>query len=106
MSIKLNISTSRVSGYNREVNSHLAALSVLLRGGADFALGCNHLAFATDRLDFIPLKEESYDLIVLKEYLTNPKIRFIIELITDKDFQNELEQVYGYDISNMGRLIY
>ena len=103
---KLNISTSRIVGYNREVNSHLAALSVLLRGGADFALGCNHLPFSTDRLDFIPLKEESYDLIVLAENLANPKIRFIIELITDKDFQNELEQVYGYDISNMGKLLY
>jgi putative molybdopterin biosynthesis protein len=105
MLLKLNIPSSKILGYQREVNSHLAALSVLLRGGADFALGSNHLTFATDRLDFIPLKEESYDLIVLTENLLNPKIRFIIDLLSDKDFQNELEQVYGYDISNMGKLI-
>jgi putative molybdopterin biosynthesis protein len=106
MLLKHNISSNTISGYTREVNSHLSALSVLMRGGADFALGPNHLSFTTDRLDFLPLKEESYDLIVLNENMTNPIIRLIIELISKEDFKNELAQVYSYDITTMGELIY
>lgn len=105
MLIKLGISTNKITGYTREVNSHLAALSVLMRGGADFTLGSSNLPFANDRLDFIPLKEESYDLIVLNESMANPQVYAFIQLLSDKELQNELEQVYGYDTSNMGKQI-
>lgn len=106
MLLKHNITIPLVNGYTREVNSHLAALSVLMRGGADFALGCNHLSFATEHFDFIPLKKESYDLILLKESLANSMIRSIIDLLSDQEFQEEIAQVYGYDITNMGDLIF
>lgn len=101
-----DITPDTISGYTREVNSHLATLSVLMRGGADFTLGSNHFAFATEHFDFIPLKEESLDLIILKEDLSNPVIRLIINTLSDNSFQNDLAQVHGYDITNMGELIY
>ena len=59
-----------------------------------------------DKIDFIPLKEESLDLVVSKENLHDAVFAYILRLLKDVDFQEEIRHLKGYNIVGMGDRLY
>ena len=70
---KLNISASSINGYRRKCNTHFDVGINVLTGNADVGIGIEAIAQCFN-LDFIPLKEERYDLLVQKRYFFNKEV--------------------------------
>ncbi|HEX3076145.1 MAG TPA: helix-turn-helix transcriptional regulator [Lachnospiraceae bacterium] len=101
---KLGIPTYQVSGYNREVSSHLAAASVVARGGADLAIGIQKVCLQVPNLDFVPIQEESYDMVMRKEDMRKPIYQTILNIIQSEQFRVEVEGLGGYLVDGMGSI--
>ena len=96
----------KINGYLRSVNSALMNASIVAKGGADCAIGPERVALQIDKIDFIPLKEESLDLVVSKENLHYAVVAYILRLLKDVDFQEEIRHLKGYNIVGMGDRLY
>lgn len=60
------IPAATLSGYMNEENSHLAVAGKVARGEADVAIGTEKAAKIVDGVDFIPMIQECYDLVMIK----------------------------------------
>lgn len=99
------IKAEKISGYEREMTTHMAVAAAVDSGSADAGLGVLSAAKAMN-LDFIPVGNEEYDFAVPVSYLKLPMIELFIELLRSKEFANELEQLGGYSLESAGEIIY
>ena len=101
---RLGLAPSEVKGYDHEEYTHMAVASAVLTGVADTGLGILAAATALG-LDFVPVAEERYDLIIPEEFVETPMITALLEVIReDKGFREAVESLGGYDTRDMGRL--
>jgi putative molybdopterin biosynthesis protein len=98
------IEPERIKGYNQEEYTHLAVAAAVSSGKADCGLGIAAAAQALD-LDFIPLFQERYDLIIPVEHYRSPLLQPLLQLLEDPAFQKAAASLPGYDVSVMGSLI-
>jgi molybdopterin molybdotransferase/putative molybdopterin biosynthesis protein len=98
------VATTQVSGYSREVSSHLEVAEAVARGLADAGPGIMAVAQALG-LDFIPMQEERYDLVIPLEFLNAPAIQAVLDIAVSRRFQEELEALGGYDSSRAGTVV-
>ncbi|HIJ60269.1 MAG TPA: molybdopterin biosynthesis protein [Nitrospirae bacterium] len=102
----LNIDSNKIKGYQREEYTHMAVASAVLTGVADTGLAIYSSAVALD-LDFVPVANERYDLAIPYEYLELDSIKSLLEIIlNDKDFKHHILSMGGYDVKDMGKIIY
>jgi putative molybdopterin biosynthesis protein len=100
---ELGIPTESISGYDREEYTHLAVAAAVQGGRADVGLGILPAARAMG-LDFIPLFEEQYDLVIPAEFYDSELIAPMLEMIRSPEFQSEVQSLGGYNVSQMGIL--
>lgn len=98
------IPPSRVEGYTHEEFTHLAAAALVSSGRADCALGIEAAARALE-LDFLPLFNERYDLVIPREYAESALLAPVFELLADPGFQAAVAARPGYDVSHMGQVV-
>jgi molybdopterin molybdotransferase/putative molybdopterin biosynthesis protein len=85
---------TRVNGYRHEVSSHLEVADAVASGQADAGPGI--MAVAWDlRLDFLPLQEERYDLVIPLEYLNAPAVQAMLDVAVSRPFREELATLGG-----------
>lgn len=101
----LKKSGRELPGYERECTSHIMSASTVARGGADFGIGIEKAGMQVDNIEFIPLQQECFDLVIKKEDLSKPIFQSMIEIIRSSEFASELHAVGGYDVSEIGRLV-
>lgn len=97
-----DILPEEISGYRNEVLSHFASASAVFSDEADAALGCESQLSQFPQLDFVPIQTEAYDLAFLKSDLEKPVFIALIKILCDRQFQNIISGIRGYDISEMG----
>ena len=68
------IAPEQVRGYRREEYTHWAVAMAVQSGLTDCGLGI-YSAAATMGLDFIPLEEEEFDLLIPEEHVALPAVR-------------------------------
>jgi putative molybdopterin biosynthesis protein len=102
---QLAISPSDIAGYEREQYTHLAVAADVAGAAADAALGILAAARALD-LDFIPLFNEEYQLVIPREHFDSAVLASVLEIIRDARFQQEVEALGGYDVTNMGAQVW
>ncbi|HWT75505.1 MAG TPA: helix-turn-helix transcriptional regulator [Mobilitalea sp.] len=101
---RMGLAATSIEGYHRESTSHLAIASTVARGGADIGLGNEKSALQVNGIDFFPLQTEQLDLVFKKEELEKPEFQAVLEIISNKEFQLELEGLGGYDINRIGEI--
>jgi putative molybdopterin biosynthesis protein len=101
---RLGISSRMIQGYEQEEFTHLAIAAAVASGKADCGLGVTAAAKALD-LDFIPLFNERYDLVIPCQYVNSPLLSPIFKLVEDREFRQAVAALPGYDISSMGKII-
>jgi putative molybdopterin biosynthesis protein len=74
-------------------------------GRADAGLGIRAAAAALD-LGFVPLFHERYDLVFPAEFYHSEKLRPLLGLLQDPEFQAAVAALPGYDITLMGRVVW
>src|SRR5699024_8075540 len=99
-----NISKDELKGYNNEETSHLAVASAVANGKADVGVGIEQIAKIT-AIDFIPMIDESYDLVMLKSGKNQSLISDVLEVLNNADFKEELQSL-GYDCHGIGQIIW
>ena len=93
-----------ILGYNQEEYTHLGVAAAIASGRADCGLGIAAAAQALD-LDFIPLFQERYDLVIPKQHAESELLAPLFDLLTDRGFREAVSQLMGYDVSVMGTII-
>jgi putative molybdopterin biosynthesis protein len=101
---QLGIEPSRISGYEREEFTHLMVAASVAGGTADVGLGILAAAHALN-LDFVPLLQERYDLIIPTEHYESDLLQPLLALIRDVSFQSRVEALGGYNTSHMGEVM-
>ena len=89
------IAASDVAGHEREEPSHAAVVQAVASGSADAGLGIEAPARARG-LDFVPLLQERYYLVCLKEALDAPPIATLRRLLQDEGWKKQLAGLPGY----------
>ncbi len=100
------IDPSKIKGYENEEYTHMGVAQAVASGRADVGLGILASAKALG-LDFIPVAEERYDLLIAKEFLNLEIIQALLDIIkNDKEFKSAVLSLGGYDIRDMGKVLY
>ncbi|MBE3550992.1 MAG: molybdopterin biosynthesis protein [Brockia lithotrophica] len=102
---KAGIPRESVYGYDREVPTHLAVAVAIREGSADVGLGIYAAAKAFE-LDFVPVGEEQYDLLLLRSFAESPLGACFLEILRSAAFREELRRFGGYDLSRSGEVVY
>jgi molybdate-binding protein/DNA-binding XRE family transcriptional regulator len=98
------ISAHQLNGYERIVGSHLEVARLVATSQADVGVGVRSVARLLG-LDFLPLQEARYDLVVPTAYLTDhPSLATFMNTIVSRQFRNEVEALGGYDTKDTGKL--
>jgi putative molybdopterin biosynthesis protein len=100
----LKIPFDSIKGYQHEEYTHLAVAAAIASGRADCGLGIAAAAQALG-LDFIPLYQERYDLVIPQRYYDDVILEPLINILSDPDFKNTVASLPGYNIDKMGQEI-
>jgi putative molybdopterin biosynthesis protein len=98
------IDAAAIGGYEREHYTHLAVAADVASGAADVGLGILAAARALE-LDFVPLFNEQYQLVIPREYYDSPVLAPLLEIIRGPGFRSEVAALGGYDVTDMGRVV-
>ncbi len=101
---KNNLDGDDIPGYDTEEYTHMAVSVAVLSGKADVGLGIKSAAKALG-LDFIPLVEERYDLLIPEKCMELPMIQAVLETITTDAFTQTIESMGGYSTRETGRVV-
>ena len=85
-----------IQGYDREESTHAATAILVKEGIADTGLAIYPVSRIFS-LDFIPLVEEEYDLLVTKEFTGDPRFDLLMGLLTSAEFASRLDELGGYN---------
>lgn len=103
---EMNIDSSVIRGYGREEYTHMGVASAVVSNMADTGIAVFSAAKALG-LDFIPVAKERYDLAIPFEFLEFEMIKALLSVINeDKEFRRSVLKLGGYDINDMGRVMY
>lgn len=100
-----NIDRDQINGYNIEKQSHSAVVRSIARGEGDVGIGNEKSAAQLAEIDFIPLQEERYDLVIKESDLKYPIYKLIISIIQSEEFKKEIYGLGGYDLKDIGKVI-
>jgi putative molybdopterin biosynthesis protein len=99
---RLKIPIENVNGYDTEVKTHTEAAALIASNKADAAIGLQAAAHQHG-LDFIPLFEERYDLVLPRE---NERVLIpLLDYLQTGSFRNALEALTGYNSTHSGEQI-
>jgi putative molybdopterin biosynthesis protein len=103
----LNLMTSppeSIVGYSQEEYTHLGVAAAIASGRADCGLGIAAAAQALG-LDFIPLFQERYDLVIPKQFAESELLAPLFGLLVERGFREAVSRLTGYDVSVMSTII-
>jgi len=82
----------------------MAVAVAVLSGTADCGMGIFAAAKALD-LDFIPVEQEQYDLVIPDSILETDYVQTLLETVRSENFRNRVTALGGYNPSKSGKLI-
>ncbi|WP_440112306.1 substrate-binding domain-containing protein [Paenibacillus sp. QZ-Y1] len=100
------IPSTRLLGYAVEESSHMGVAAKVSSGDADVGIGIEKAARLVGQVDFIPLVQERYDLVMLKKQGNEAWIASVLRILQSPEFRQELQSFEGYDVSRTGDILY
>jgi putative molybdopterin biosynthesis protein len=101
---KLGIKRRRVQGYERQEYTHLAVAAAVASGAAGCGLGILAAARALN-LDFVPLFNEQYDLVIPRRFYYADLLAPLLAVIRSQEFAATVDALGGYDTAGIGQVI-
>jgi putative molybdopterin biosynthesis protein len=100
----LGISPESIQGYSQEEYTHLAVAAAVASRRADCGLGIAAAAQALD-LDFIPLYQERYELVIPDVYFQSDLLSPFFLVLAELEFREAVAALPGYNVTRMGELV-
>jgi putative molybdopterin biosynthesis protein len=93
----------RIMGAARVLNGHMEVAQAIALGAADVGVAMEGAALAFG-LDFVPLHEERFDLVVPRELHDDARVIRLLDTLASGSFRRELQGLGGYDVEAAGAL--
>lgn len=100
---RTGLRVEHITGYEKEVSTHMAVAATITAGAADTGLGIRAAATALG-LEFIPISHECYD-ILLNFPPGDITAETIITILQTPAFRQEVERLGGYDLAEAGTVL-
>jgi putative molybdopterin biosynthesis protein len=97
-----NIPSKNIRGYENMVRTHTECAKLVQSGAADAALGLRAAAYQ-NKLDFIPLFHERYDLVIPQNHLEF--LQPLLDTVQTDSFRRSVDGLTGYDTTHTGEQI-
>jgi molybdate-binding protein/predicted nucleic acid-binding protein len=103
---RASVAPAQVCGYERSEATHSAVAAAVARGEADCGLGIQAAA-AAQGLDFAPLFDERFDLVVPTEQYEGELLAPLVALLRQpgRALRREVAALGGYDTAPMGKVL-
>jgi len=102
---RLKIPASKIQGYEREVYTHFEVGLSILSKEADAGIA-TIAASKLLGLPFIPITQESFDMILDQSTFFEKGVQAFIEILNSRDFRNRVERLGNYDFKSSGKILY
>jgi excisionase family DNA binding protein len=102
---RLKISSSKISGYEKEVYTHFEVGLSILSKEADVGIA----TIAVSRLfglPFISITRERFDMILDKATFFDKGVQAFIEILNSSKFRDRVERIGSYDFKHSGKILY
>lgn len=100
---ELGLNPEVIYGYTQEGNSHTAITQEIKLGSADMGIGL--IAAAVEEgLDYIPLFEEQFDLVVPETQSDDKDILSMLDFLTTAKYRRSIDNMEGYQNLKTGNL--
>ncbi|WP_336764693.1 helix-turn-helix transcriptional regulator [Paenibacillus sp. USHLN196] len=100
------IPAASLIGYEAEETSHMGVAAKVSSGEADVGVGIEKAAKLVGQVDFIPLIQERYDLVMLRKQGNEAWTESVLRILQSPEFRQELQSFEGYDVSRTGEILY
>ncbi len=94
-----------IIGYDNEVNRHMDVGLEILSGRVDAGPGIRPVASLLD-LEFLPVREERFDLLITKERFFDQGIQFFLGVLHEKEFKRAAGMYEGYNLEISGKMVF
>jgi putative molybdopterin biosynthesis protein len=101
---KLGVTRRQISGYDRQEYTHLAVAAAVGSGAADCGLGILAAARALN-LEFLPLFDERYDLVIPSEHFASELLAPLLHVVRSPEFAATVQALGGYDTAGIGEVV-
>jgi putative molybdopterin biosynthesis protein len=101
----LGLAPESIRGYGQEEYTHMSVAAGVLSGRADAGLGVTAAADALG-LDFIPLFDEEYDLVIPEDVYDSELLAPFLEIVHAPEFTRAAKTLRGYDFSDAGKILF
>jgi molybdate-binding protein/DNA-binding transcriptional regulator YhcF (GntR family) len=102
---EMGIAPQDMKGYSRELDTHLAVAMSIKSGEADVGLGIQAAATSCN-LDFIPVTNERFDLVIPLDGYRSRLFKPLINIIRNEGFKKVVNEMGGYDTSQTGETVF
>ena len=99
------LAVEEVVGFSNEVDTHMEVGLKVLFGEADAGLGIEYVAHLLP-LDFIPLREERFDLVLPKELWPTQLMKRFLSHVDPAPLRRLVPSLPGYTLKDTGRVIF
>jgi putative molybdopterin biosynthesis protein len=100
---KAGIDRAAITGYEREVTTHIAVALAVKSGEADAGM-CVYSAAKALGLPFVPVAQERYELAFRREHAEDRRLKTFITAIRSPAFRDTLVRLGGYETAETGQL--
>jgi putative molybdopterin biosynthesis protein len=101
----LQISTSKINGYEREVYTHFEVGLSILSKEADVGIATIAVSKLLG-LPFIPITRESFDMLLDQSTFFEKGVQAFIEILNSQEFRKRVERLGSYDFKHSGKVLY
>ncbi len=100
---QIGIDPAEIPGYEREEFTHTAVAAAIAAGTADAGLGILSAAKIYD-LDFLPICEEQYDLLINEQVFELEMVQKFLQVLKGEAFAGRLKALGGYTLERPGEV--
>lgn len=99
-----SMSPADIAGYGAVVPSHTAVARAVAAGTADAGIGLEAVSRPFG-LDFVPLKEVRFDLVIPDEHTSQPVVQAMLDVLSGASLRVDLAGLPGYSTSGTGNVV-
>jgi putative molybdopterin biosynthesis protein len=99
--LRLGLPPAELTGYHSEATGHLQVAAAIAGGLADAGVSSEPAALAYG-LDFIPLAEERFDLVLPAKHAASREVQGLLKVLTSPWLLAQLASLPGYDPASCG----
>ena len=99
---QLGIAEQQLHTLQSDARTHTASAEAIHSGLADVGLGV-HAAACKAGLDFIPLFQERFDLVMPATLLESPAMQPLLDSLQSAEFRRIIQNLEGYDANETGK---